>query len=110
MRHRDLNMADQNVTYSFIDIAVWDGVRELFLTGQPIAVFSDDLDELLWTNGAAAALFGFASIGDFEAEGPGGVHIALRQIRSAAGRIGNGETMQTLLRIASGVTRPTWCR
>jgi PAS domain S-box-containing protein len=97
-------MAENDVTYSFIDIAVWDGVREVFLSGQPIMVFSSDFEDLTWTNGAAARLFGYSSIGDFETEGPSGIYVALRQIRTASARIGEGAQMQTLLRVTSGMT------
>ena len=36
-------MADASTNYSFIDVAAWDGVRENFLSGRPIAVFSADM-------------------------------------------------------------------
>ncbi|MFZ2100202.1 MAG: PAS domain S-box protein [Oricola sp.] len=96
-------MADNGAHYSFIDIAAWDGVRENFLSGKPIAVFTQDLETLLWANGRAAALFGFGSIGEFEEEGPAGMRIALRQIRAAAGS-GHGTTARTLLRVTSGMS------
>jgi PAS domain S-box-containing protein len=97
-------MAEAGNTYSFIDIAAWDGVRENFLSGHPIAVFSRDFETLLWVNGRAAQLFGFSSIGEFEAAGPDGMGTALRQLRSAATRAGADEPVRTLLRIASGMT------
>ncbi len=60
-------MADASTNYSFIDVAAWDGVRENFLSGRPIAVFSSDMQTLLWANGRAAQLFDrpgkFARIG-----------------------------------------------
>ncbi len=93
-------MADNN--YSFIDVAAWDGVRDLVLSGQPVAVFSGDLEELIWTNGAAASLFGYASISEFENDGPAGIAVALRQIEGAARRLSENGQVRTLLRIASG--------
>ncbi len=97
-------MAEAGTSYSFIDIAAWDGVRENFLSGKPIAVFTQDLGTLMWANGSAATLFGFSSIGEFEAEGPDGMRIALRQIQSAASRAVEGEEIRTLLRITSGMS------
>ncbi|GAB4357170.1 MAG: hypothetical protein Kow0026_17260 [Oricola sp.] len=96
-------MADAGNTYSFIDIAAWDGVRENFLSGRPMAVFATDFGTLLWANGRAAQLFGFSSIGEFEAEGPGGMGTALRQLRSAAARAEAGKPVATMLRVTSGM-------
>ena len=96
-------MADASTTYSFIDVAAWDGVRENFLSGRPIAVFSADMQTLLWANGRAAELFGFATIGDFEAAGPAGMGTALRQIVSAAARAKSGEDVATHIRVSFGI-------
>jgi len=97
-------MAEAGNTYSFIDIAAWDGVRENFLSGRPIAVFSQDLETLLWANGRAAQLFGFSSIGEFETEGPDGMGTALRQLRTASARAGADEPVRTMLRVTSGMS------
>ncbi|TCD16599.1 PAS domain S-box protein [Oricola cellulosilytica] len=97
-------MPETTTNHSFIDVAAWDGVRERFVDGFPMAVLAEDVDELLWVNGPAAALFGFASISEFEAEGVAGIPIALRQIRTAASRISDGGEMRTLLRVTSGLT------
>jgi len=96
-------MADASTTYSFIDVAAWDGVRENFLSGRPIAVFSADMQTLLWANGRAAQLFGFDTIGDFEAEGPAGMGTALRQIVSAAARAKSGDEIATHIRVSFGI-------
>jgi PAS domain S-box-containing protein len=96
-------MADASTRYSFIDIATWDGVRENFLSGKPIAVFSGDMEDLLWANGSAASLFGFSSIGEFEAEGPSGLGTALRQIRTAASRAAGNSEITTHIRVTSGI-------
>lgn len=96
-------MADASTTYSFIDVAAWDGVRENFLSGRPIAVFSEDMRTLLWANGRAAQLFGFATIGEFEAEGPAGMGTALRQIVSAAARAKSGGDVATHIRVSFGI-------
>lgn len=95
-------MADATTPYSFIDVAAWDGVRENFLSGLPMAVFSQDMQSLLWANGRAAQLFGYAAIGEFEDEGPSGMGTALRQIVTAAARCGPGDEVVTHIRIASG--------
>ena len=96
-------MADASTNYSFIDVAAWDGVRENFLSGRPIAVFSADMQTLLWANGRAAEFFGFDSIGEFEAEGPAGMGTALRQIVSAAARAKSGEDVATHIRVSFGI-------
>jgi PAS domain S-box-containing protein len=97
-------MPESRANYSFIDIAVWEGVRENFISGNPIAVFTPNVETLLWANGRAAELFGYETIGDFETEGPAGMRVAVRQIRAAASRLdGNGE-IRTMLRITSGMT------
>jgi hypothetical protein len=87
-RAKSNDMADATTPYSFIDVAAWDGVRENFLSGRPIAVFSQDMEKLLWANGRAAQLFGFATIGEFAEKGPAGMGTALRQIVTAAARAG----------------------
>ena len=43
-------------THSFIDIAVLDGVRELFLDADALVLLSNDLQEVLWANGQGVAL------------------------------------------------------
>ena len=96
-------MADASTSYSFIDVAAWDGVRENFLSGRPIVVFSEDMQTLLWANGRAAELFGFATIGEFEAEGPAGMGTALRQIVTTAARAKSGEEVSTLIRVSFGI-------
>ena len=96
-------MADASTNYSFIDVAAWDGVRENFLSGRPIAVFSSDMQTLLWANGRAAQLFGFATIGEFEAKGPAGMGTPLRQIVSAAARAKSGEEIATHIRVSFGI-------
>lgn len=51
-----------NGAYSFIDIAVLDGVRHHFAAGDPLVLLSSDLRILLWTNGPGARLLGYSDI------------------------------------------------
>ncbi len=51
-----------NGAYSFIDVAVLDGVRGHFAAGDPLVLLSSDLNTLLWVNGAGAALMGYDDI------------------------------------------------
>ncbi|EKF20596.1 PAS domain-containing sensor histidine kinase [Nitratireductor pacificus] len=51
-----------SVSYSFVDIAVLDRVRERFAAGDALAILSTGLDVVIWANGAGAALFGHDSI------------------------------------------------
>ncbi len=86
----------------FIDIAVQDTVREAMLDGKAAVLFDADVDQVYWANGAAAALFGFASIGDFKAAGIAPFQTTIRQLKSAAAR--KPQTPQTmLLRVTAGL-------
>ena len=49
-------------TYSFIDVAVLDAVRERFAAGDAMAILSADLEQVIWANGPGAALFGYDDI------------------------------------------------
>ena len=51
-----------SASYSFLDVAALDGVRERFASGDALAILSSDLDELIWANGPGAALFGYSDI------------------------------------------------
>jgi len=73
---------------AFIDIAVLDGVRERLLAGQALLVFSAEDAEPVWANGAAASLFGKASVEDILESGIAGLGSASRQLQMA---VGSGE-------------------
>ena len=49
-------------SYSFLDVAALDDVRERFASGDALAILSADLEEVIWANGPGAALFGYADI------------------------------------------------
>ena len=51
-----------SASYSFLDIAVLDEVRQRFAAGDALAVLSSDLASVLWANGPGAKLFGAADI------------------------------------------------
>ena len=65
-------------SYSFLDVAALDEVRERFAAGDALIILSGDLEEVIWANGPGAALFGHADVE------------AIARGRSAAGR--RGET------------------
>ncbi len=86
----------------FIDVAVQDTVREAMLDGKAAVLFDADVDQVYWANGAAAALFGFASIGDFKAASITPFQTTIRQLKSAAMR--KPRIPQTmLLRVTAGL-------
>ena len=49
-------------SYSFLDVAVLDEVRERFAAGDALVILSGDLEEVIWANGPGAALFGHADV------------------------------------------------
>ncbi len=51
-----------SVSYSFVDIAVLDRVRERFAAGDALLVLSRALDTVIWANGPGAALIGYRNI------------------------------------------------
>lgn len=86
----------------FIDIAVQDTVREAMLDGKAAVLFDAAVDQVYWANGAAASLFGFASIGDFQAAGIEPFQTTLRQLKSAAARRPKS-AQSILLRVTAGL-------
>lgn len=97
--------------YSFIDIAVLDGVRERFAAGDPLVLLSSDLETLLWVNGPGAALLGFADI-----EEAMGARLDLpvnvrRQIAATPGFPAVGRERPVTIRLDSGFdSHALWCR
>jgi PAS domain S-box-containing protein len=53
---------DMTSAYSFIDIAVIDGVRQRFAAGDALVLLDEHLESALWANGPGAALFGHGDI------------------------------------------------
>jgi PAS domain S-box-containing protein len=91
------------IQYPFIDIAVHTAVRERFARGEALALFSLDLSNVLWANGAGAAFFGTASIYDLLEDGPPRQDVTFRQITSMARQLQtNGERRKLVVRAGSG--------
>jgi PAS domain S-box-containing protein len=90
--------------YSFIDIAVLDGVRARFAAGDALAILSSDLDQVVWANGPGAELFGYP---DIEAIMGASARLGLaarRQIAATPGFPAIGHEKSLLIRISTGVT------
>ncbi len=89
--------------YPFIDIAVHERVREHFTRGDATALFSPDMGSILWSNGAGAALFGFASVYDFLDLGAERGDVAFRQLSATARQLSrSGDRRTFVMRLASG--------
>ena len=91
--------------YPFIDLAVHPAIRERFAAGDALVVATPDLDTILWANGAAARLFGFASIYEFLEDGIGAGSAARRQIESALTGIAQAGARDFLFRSSAGFRR-----
>jgi PAS domain S-box-containing protein len=89
-------------SYSFLDVAVLDGVRERFAAGDALVVLPAALDEIIWANGPGAALFGH---GDIESAIGAGLDLsptARRQIAATSGFPAIGRDRALLVRLAIG--------
>ena len=94
------------VDYPFIQIAVLPEVREKFAAGQALVILSPSLDFIYWVNGAAAALFGYASIYAFLDDQSFGDTVTGRQIAATAMQLGPTRARQNLLlRLGTGFRR-----
>ena len=93
-----------SASYSFLDVAALDGVRERFACGDALAILSSDLDEVIWTNGPGAILLGYADI----EEGIGAASrlgmATRRQIAATRGFPHIGRDRPVQLRITTGIT------
>ncbi len=93
-------------SYPFIDIAVHERVREHFARGDAAVLFSPDMNQVLWSNGEGAFLFGLASIYDFIDTGANRSDAAYRQLEAAARQLErSGDKRSFLMRVASGFQR-----
>lgn len=91
------------VQYPFIDIAVHERVREGFGRGEAMALFSLDLQNVLWANGRGAALFGTPMVYDFLEQGPKRQDVTFRQLAATAARLSKaGDGLPFTIRITSG--------
>jgi PAS domain S-box-containing protein len=89
--------------YSFIDVAILDGVRERFAAGEAVVVLSIDLDRILWANGPGATLFGYPDIESTIGAASRLSQPALRQIRATAGFPEIGRDRSLSVRLARGM-------
>ena len=93
-----------SAAYSFIDVAVVDGVRQRFAAGDAIAVLSTDLDEVLWANGPGAAVLGYDDV-DAVTGAPSRLGLpARRQIAATSGFPEIGRDRAIMVRVAAGMT------
>ncbi len=90
-------------SYSFIDIAVLNGVRERFARGDVLVLLAPELETVIWANGPGAFLFNRSDIEDAMGSRSNLSVQAKRQIGSLSGfpRIGAGRTVS--LRLPQGV-------
>ena len=89
-------------SYSFVDVAVIDGVRERFARADALVVLESDLGRIVWANGSGAMLLGYAdveeAIGQQSNLGP----ISRRQIESLSGFPAIGPERSISIRLPSG--------
>ncbi|MCL6705444.1 PAS domain S-box protein [Pseudomonas sp. R2.Fl] len=89
--------------YPFIDIAVHGTVRDRFARGEALVLFSADMQNVLWANGAGAAHFGNPSVYDFLEQGPNHSELSFRQLAATAGQLSAvGDARSVVVRVASG--------
>ena len=94
------------VQYPFIDIAVHERVKDHFARGEAIVLFSLDLSEVLWANGAGARLFGKPVLYDLIEDGPNPNDVTFRQVEASGRQLkADGETRRFLIRIPTGFQR-----
>ena len=91
-------------SYSFLDVAALDEVRQRFAAGDALAILSVDLEEVIWANGPGAALLGHADVETvLGAQAPLGAQ-AKRQIAATRGFPEIGRDRPLLVRIATRVS------
>jgi PAS domain S-box-containing protein len=93
-----------SATYSFIDIAVLDDVRERFAAGDALAILSTDLEDVFWANGPGAAVFGYPDIEAIIGAAARFSPVARRQIMATAGFPNIGRNAGVAVRLATGVS------
>ncbi|MGB3539852.1 MAG: PAS domain S-box protein [Mesorhizobium sp.] len=91
-------------SYSFLDVAVLDPVRQRFAAGDALVILSCDLEQVIWTNGPGAVLFGYPDIEAIIGASAGLPPIARRQIMATSGFPEIGSDRAILVRLAAGVT------
>ena len=95
-----------SVSYSFVDIAVLDQVRERFAAGDALLILTTALDTVIWGNGPGAALIGHRNIDEAIGAESGLSTTTRRQISAAPGfpRISGERGVAT--RLGRGVRSP----
>jgi PAS domain S-box-containing protein len=94
-------------SYSFLDVAVLDPVRQRFAAGDALLILSPDLAQVLWANGPGAALFGYRDI-ETVIDAAGVLPpIARRQLAATAGFPEIGTERAVTLRLAAGMSSHT---
>ena len=89
--------------YPFIDIAVHERVRNRYVAGDAIVLFSADMSTVLWSNGRGAGLFGYGSVYDLLDQGPHQSDLLFRQVKGVASRVARSSVPETLtIRVAAG--------
>lgn len=90
--------------YSFIDIAVLDGVRGRFAAGDALAILSVDLEDVIWANGPGARIFGYPDIEAIMGAAAGLGFAQKRQIAATPGYPDIGIDRSLVLRLHAGHT------
>ncbi|MCO5063345.1 MAG: PAS domain S-box protein [Rhizobiaceae bacterium] len=90
--------------YSFVDVAVLDGIRQRFVRGDSLVVLTRTLDRIVWANGAGANLLGYPDVEDAIGQESGIGAIARRQIESLGGFPDIGADRSVVVRLPSGTS------
>ncbi len=95
-----------SVSYSFVDIAVLDQVRERFAAGDALLILTTALDTVIWANGPGAAMIGHRNIDEAIGAESGLSMTTRRQISATPGfpRISSERTVAT--RLGRGLRSP----
>lgn len=97
-----------SVQYPFIDLAVHERVRLNYAAGKAVVIFSPEMDEVVWANGAGAELFGHSNIYDLIEQGPPSTDLTFRQAKASARPLqAVGDVRSFLIRMTSGFDRVT---
>ncbi|MHA6687363.1 histidine kinase dimerization/phospho-acceptor domain-containing protein [Mesorhizobium sp. A556] len=91
-------------SYSFLDVAVLDPVRQRFASGDAVVILSVDLEQVIWANGPGAALLGYPDIEATIGASARLPLIARRQVMATGGFPEIGSDRALLVRLATGVT------
>ncbi len=94
-------------TYSFLDVAVLDTVRQRFAVGDAMVILAADLGRVLWANGPGAALLGHAQVDAAIGAEAGLPAVARRQIAATPGYPDIGSDRPLLVRLTGGISGAT---